>query len=601
MKTKAYYKPSPAAALRFLVPALLGLGLILQPSQSNGQAANPCNLLPNPDFELQNVSQMSGAPDNVQSPTATHDEVTSWKFSGFAGGTNGHPIYYATNAPTGSLTNPFTNNPAVNFSGPDAYIGDSFTPYQYNSNPAVHNGAISIISILQASSSPLYREDNISPTTTLTLSPGTYYASFQAYRAAGNGSTRLGMKLANPEAFPNPMQSSVPLQNAAWTRVSGQVNVPAVSSANTNQWTVTIGNFAGGGSGSSTPVRVRYHIDEVELYKIPTAGPAAACSGSSVMIGEGCHIPGATYEWRRNGSPNVISTSTASPITYVDITDTYTLKVTLPDQTTFSSSVAVTGCNPQPAIIGNESACAGVSPTFTANSSNVTWSASPASFFATTSGSGSTFTPGLATGASGQGTITATFYSLLGSPTVTKTVTTVSVANPGPITGSNNTVNGRLTATIQPVPGAVSYNWFFDGPVTTGVTPGESPNSNIHGTTLTLYTARGDCGSIYSVSVQAVFAGGCVSPIVDGPNFRNIGCANREANTPGAAYPNPASESLAMPQGASNATLLNSQGKVVAQPDATGTLNVQHLPAGLYNLRMEQDGKMVNQHIEVKH
>ena len=67
------------------------------------------------------------------------------------------------------------------------------------------------------------------------------------------------------------------------------------------------------------------------------------------------------------------------------------------------------------------------------------------------------------------------------------------------------------------------------------------------------------------------------------------------------ASPNPVSESLALPQGVTHATLLNSYGKPMQLPNTSGRLDVRALPAGLYNLQMEQNGKTTNQRIEVKH
>lgn len=67
------------------------------------------------------------------------------------------------------------------------------------------------------------------------------------------------------------------------------------------------------------------------------------------------------------------------------------------------------------------------------------------------------------------------------------------------------------------------------------------------------------------------------------------------------AYPNPASETLTMPEKAEGGVLLNSHGSVVQRPDTGGKLNVRNLPAGLYNLQMRQVGKLINQRIEVKH
>ncbi|WP_460547286.1 T9SS type A sorting domain-containing protein [Hymenobacter daeguensis] len=67
------------------------------------------------------------------------------------------------------------------------------------------------------------------------------------------------------------------------------------------------------------------------------------------------------------------------------------------------------------------------------------------------------------------------------------------------------------------------------------------------------------------------------------------------------AYPNPASDVLNMPEGATNAVLLNDQGKVVRQPDAKGKLDVRTLPAGTYNLRTNQEKTVINQQIQVTH
>jgi hypothetical protein len=67
------------------------------------------------------------------------------------------------------------------------------------------------------------------------------------------------------------------------------------------------------------------------------------------------------------------------------------------------------------------------------------------------------------------------------------------------------------------------------------------------------------------------------------------------------AYPNPSSESLTVPMGATGGVLLNSQGRVVQRTDNAGKLDVRQLPAGLYNLQMQQNGKQVNQRIEVTH
>ena len=66
-------------------------------------------------------------------------------------------------------------------------------------------------------------------------------------------------------------------------------------------------------------------------------------------------------------------------------------------------------------------------------------------------------------------------------------------------------------------------------------------------------------------------------------------------------YPNPATEFVLIPEGANNIILFNSRGKAVLQPTTSGRLDVQDLPAGLYNLQMSQGNKRTNQRIEVKH
>lgn len=75
----------------------------------------------------------------------------------------------------------------------------------------------------------------------------------------------------------------------------------------------------------------------------------------------------------------------------------------------------------------------------------------------------------------------------------------------------------------------------------------------------------------------------------------------KSASTSSTAYPNPATESLTLPTGATEAVLFNSQGRAVAWSDKAGRLDTHRLPAGIYNLQMQQNGKRTNQRIEVKH
>lgn len=67
------------------------------------------------------------------------------------------------------------------------------------------------------------------------------------------------------------------------------------------------------------------------------------------------------------------------------------------------------------------------------------------------------------------------------------------------------------------------------------------------------------------------------------------------------AYPNPVSEILTLPKNTDKVMLLNLKGMPVRASTESGRLNVQSLPDGLYNLQIQQNGKIFNQHIQIKH
>ena len=67
------------------------------------------------------------------------------------------------------------------------------------------------------------------------------------------------------------------------------------------------------------------------------------------------------------------------------------------------------------------------------------------------------------------------------------------------------------------------------------------------------------------------------------------------------AYPNPAFELIEIPIGTDNAILFDALGNVVQKAGDKGKLDVNSLSNGLYNLRMQQGGKTVNQRIQVQH
>jgi hypothetical protein len=165
----------------------------------------------------------------------------------------------------------------------------------------------------------------------------------------------------------------------------------------------------------------------------------------------------------------------------------------------------------------------------------------------------------------------------------------ITCAAPGPVTATYNAPAGRVLASIAAVTGASSYNWYFEGSMLSG-----------HSTSIAVIVARNDCFRQYSIQVEAVYPTGCVSARISA-DARTSGCPSASRVASATAYPNPATESLTIPQGVGNAILLNSQGYPVAKADASGHLDVRNLPAGLYNLQTSQEGKLTNQRIEVKH
>jgi hypothetical protein len=162
---------------------------------------------------------------------------------------------------------------------------------------------------------------------------------------------------------------------------------------------------------------------------------------------------------------------------------------------------------------------------------------------------------------------------------------------PGPISGYYSPGVGTLDVSVDPAPDVISYNWYKDGQMSRG-----------HGNNNTWRGPRDECGSP-TVEVEAVFACG-ISPRTSrtfpGPT---TGCngpvLERTANI--TAYPNPAAESITIPAGAEGASLVNDKGRTIQKADASGKLDVQSLPEGLYNLQMMQNGKLINQRIQVKH
>lgn len=306
------------------------------------QSASCGNLVFNGDFETYKPP-IRGFLSNVLSPNPNNsgDELTGWQ------STNTYsPDYYNT------------NSPGYSYGGtlPSAAPYGAFTPYNNSA------GAIGLITYSRVLTPFInYPEEYIAGTLTNPLDDGYYYASMRVRSASASPPVtqfaRIGLDItvASPidysSAFPYKLftptgcgiQSSTYITNTSnWTRVSGIFQgIPGAQHIN-------VGNFDPYNfdpyNSTVNPSNFAYtYIDQVEVFKIPIAGSNISCLNSPIILGEGCAIPGAKYAWTKDGGSIFATTlhPTVSPSTYA----VYTLTVTLPDNSTYSSDVAISDCN----------------------------------------------------------------------------------------------------------------------------------------------------------------------------------------------------------------------------------------------------------------
>jgi hypothetical protein len=107
-----------------------------------------------------------------------------------------------------------------------------------------------------------------------------------------------------------------------------------------------------------------------------------------------------------------------------------------------------------------------------------------------------------------------------------------------------------------------------------------------------------DAGASFTITATSTCGTSTTSGEIEA-TYQCVGISAAATKT--TAYPNPAAESITAPDGAENAVLVNDQGKTLKTADKSGKVDVQNLPDGLYNLRMLQKGKLINQRIQVKH
>ena len=339
--------------LYWLFTSLIGLSF-------NAIAQNPCNLVVNGDFETQN-SPLLGGPHNV--PTACFypiEDVVGWK------STNTYdPSYYASNeVDAGHL--------------PQSAPYGAFIPYNYSAT--AHNGCIGLIT--HSSGDANNAQNYVINKLNNSLDDSYYYGSMQVYTTSNQqqfAPIGLDITVNDVTDYSEPCTSA---NYRKFTPTGCGIQSNGIFST-TNQWTrisgvfkgivgakfINIGNFQPTvfiGPATSTAF-AHVYVDNVEIYKIPTAGSdlSIPCGtvltiGTTSSIGQGCGIPNATYAWSiGNSAPfaNTIQT-TVTP----NNTTTYTLTVTLPDGNVFTSNVTISVTQPsplaQPPIIkGNSSVC----------------------------------------------------------------------------------------------------------------------------------------------------------------------------------------------------------------------------------------------------
>lgn len=354
--------------------------------------------------------------------------------------------------------------------------------------------------------------------------------------------------------------------------------------ANTSlQWLMNNSNVAGAtGTNLNTTSAGNYSLavanstylcaDTTAEYSIillanPTAtintGDTVACEGEQLTLTSA----GGTPIWNNGVTEGVAFT----PAT----TDYYVLTVTAPNGCSDMDSVQVI-VNPLPAVVGNvtdNTVCTGTTITFNGGgASTYTWT-----------GGVTNNTPMVAT-ASGTYTVTGTDVNAC-SNTATVSITVYNL----PTVAFNNTVDSVcLSSGLVTLNGGSPSGGTFSGP---GVSGGQF-NSN---------TGLGS----YVLSYTYTDGNGCSN--MDTDNLSVIPCLSvDEANDLVVSiYPNPADEIIYIELNNGNpyfVTVYDMNGKVAVSNSMQneGMLQVSHLAAGLYTVKVEQDGTIILSKVLIK-
>lgn len=250
--------------------------------------------------------------------------------------------------------------------------------------------------------------------------------------------------------------------------------------------------------------------------------------------------------------------------------------------------------------------CGGETASYTANTANVTWSASPASLFTTTSGSGTYFSASTAAGAQGTGTITLTSCGQIETRTVKVGYPEPSgyySAGAGPSYGSGVTLGTYQFLDITNSQGTDIGIFLTGTPYTfqfTSDMPGlyltNTTGTATHfilkpgqGVTITATSTNASCTIVghYAFVARSGAYGYSFAPNPVGDELTVV------TTDPATATAAPFDAELYDGYGRKVKTQKSEQGKAV--------LNVRDLPSGLYNLRVGTGKDAYSEHIQIAH
>ncbi len=286
----------------------------------------------------------------------------------------------------------------------------------------------------------------------------------------------------------------------------------------------------------------------------------------------------------------------------------------------FASSYCSTECNPlaiTSTLPAGQRLCAGQSATFSIPnapaSTIITWSATPASFFTVTSGSGPTFTTAAANAAGGTGTVTVTI-----GPCNTQLSVSVPVGPGEPAgryaVGAYFSDSGTPLQTNNPAgPDKVNiivdapYDFTFTTTAAVSVTKTGNnsasfymPTSTGVAITATATNATSGCGVVGHWNfIPAPFR----MMVTPNPASTELTVTPATANQPGAAPTSlQANAQLAKAEELFTADLYDMYGKKVKtkkSEQGKAVFDVRDLPTGLYNLRVGEGQNAFSDHIQI--